>query len=173
MVSAIQRAWPGVKPSTTYELNGPILDEKVEEITKWIEEYKQSWPRTCITLMSDSWLNKVNKNEFLNFLAYSPKGTAFLYSKDISGTKKDANFYVRLYDQILEKVGDKHVVQFITDNVRACVSASTKLMEKMKHLVWTSCAAHSIDLILEEIGEIKIVKETLEEARCLKEIVYL
>ncbi|ERM95975.1 hypothetical protein AMTR_s03913p00003570, partial [Amborella trichopoda] len=32
IVSAIQRAGLGVKPPTTYELNGPILDEKVEEV---------------------------------------------------------------------------------------------------------------------------------------------
>ncbi|ERN08091.1 hypothetical protein AMTR_s03250p00004260 [Amborella trichopoda] len=114
IISAIQRAGLGVKPLTAYELSGPILDEKVEEVTKWIEEYKQSWPMTGITLMSDGWLNKVGKKEFLNFLAYFPKGTAFLSSKDVSGTKKDANFYVRLYDQIVEEVGDKHVVQFIT-----------------------------------------------------------
>ncbi|ERM95737.1 hypothetical protein AMTR_s00023p00242300 [Amborella trichopoda] len=173
MVSAIKRAGPGVKPTTAYELSGPILDEEVEEVTKWIKEYKQSWPRTGITLMSDGWLNKVSKKEFLNFLTYSPKGTAFLSSKDVSETKKDANFYVRLYDQRVKEVGDKHVVQFITDNARSCVSTGSKLMDKRKHLVWTSCAAHNIGLMLEEIGEIKIVKETLDEARCIKEIVYL
>ncbi|ERN01128.1 hypothetical protein AMTR_s00002p00205930 [Amborella trichopoda] len=110
MVSVIQRVGPGVKPPTAYELSGPILDEEVEEVKKWIEEYKQSWPRTGITLMSDGWLNKVSKKEFLNFLAYSLKGTAFLSSKDVSGTKNDANFYGRLYDQIVEEVGHKHVV---------------------------------------------------------------
>ncbi|ERM96105.1 hypothetical protein AMTR_s04858p00003360, partial [Amborella trichopoda] len=165
MVSAIQRVGPKVKPQTAYELSGPILDEEVEEVEKWIEEYKQSWPKIGNTLMSDGWLNKVSKKEFLNFLAYSPKGTAFLSSKDISGMKKDANFYVRLYDQIVEEVEDKHLVQFITDNARAYVSAGSKLMDKRKHLVWTPCAAHNIDLMLEEIDEIKIVKETLEEAR--------
>ncbi|ERN01316.1 hypothetical protein AMTR_s00002p00255290 [Amborella trichopoda] len=167
MVNALQIVGPKVKPPTTYELSGSILDEEVEEVRKWIEEYKQSWPRTCITLMSDSWLNKVSKKEFVNFLAYSPKGTAFLSSKDVSRTKKNANFYIRLYDQIVEEVGDKHVVQFITDNARACVSASSKLMDKKKHQVWTPYAAHSIDLMLEEISEIKIVKDTLQEARLL------
>ncbi|ERN14971.1 hypothetical protein AMTR_s00032p00218800 [Amborella trichopoda] len=40
MVSAIQKAGPGVKPTMAYELSGSILDEEVEEVTKWIEEYK-------------------------------------------------------------------------------------------------------------------------------------
>ncbi|ERN10913.1 hypothetical protein AMTR_s00164p00043960 [Amborella trichopoda] len=34
MVNAIQRAGPEVKPSTAYELSGPILDEDVEEVRK-------------------------------------------------------------------------------------------------------------------------------------------
>ncbi|ERN09090.1 hypothetical protein AMTR_s00014p00055820 [Amborella trichopoda] len=34
MVNTIQRARPGVKPPTTYELSGPILDEEVEEVRK-------------------------------------------------------------------------------------------------------------------------------------------
>ncbi|ERM93710.1 hypothetical protein AMTR_s00004p00235940 [Amborella trichopoda] len=73
MVSAIQRVELGVKPPTAYELSGPIPDEEVEEVIKWIEEYKQSWPRTGSTLMSNGWSKKVSKKEFLNFLAYSPK----------------------------------------------------------------------------------------------------
>ncbi|ERN08894.1 hypothetical protein AMTR_s00015p00219560 [Amborella trichopoda] len=40
MVIAIQRAGPEIKPPTEYELSGPILDEEVEEVRKWIEEYK-------------------------------------------------------------------------------------------------------------------------------------
>ncbi|ERN06086.1 hypothetical protein AMTR_s05529p00004610 [Amborella trichopoda] len=127
-----------------------------------------NWPRTGITLMSDGWLNKVSKKEIVNLFAYSPKGTTFLSSKDVSWTKKDANFYGRLYDQIVEEVGDKHVVQFITDNARACVSAGSK----RKHLIWTACAVHSIDLMLEEIGEIKIMKETLQEVRLVSRFIY-
>ncbi|ERM95648.1 hypothetical protein AMTR_s00023p00182390 [Amborella trichopoda] len=92
IVNAILRAEPGIKPPTVYELSGPILDEEVEEVKRWIEEYKQSWPITGITLISDDWLNKVSNKEFFHFLAYSPKGTAFLYSKNVSGIKNDANF---------------------------------------------------------------------------------
>ncbi|ERN16300.1 hypothetical protein AMTR_s00063p00206790 [Amborella trichopoda] len=64
MVNVIQRAGLRVKPPTAYKLSGPILDEEVEEVRKWNEEYKQSWPRTGITLLSDGWLNKVSKNKF-------------------------------------------------------------------------------------------------------------
>ncbi|ERN10038.1 hypothetical protein AMTR_s00013p00247680 [Amborella trichopoda] len=71
-------------------------------------------------------------------------GTVFLSSKDVSGKKNDANFFVRLYDQLVEEVGDKHAVQFIKDNTTACVSVGSKLMDKKKHLIWTPvcCTQH-------------------------------
>ncbi|ERN10495.1 hypothetical protein AMTR_s00161p00071160 [Amborella trichopoda] len=46
-----------------------------------------------------------------------------------------------------------------------------KLMNKIKHLVWTPRATHNIDLMLEEIGEIKIVKETLQEVRLVSRFI--
>ncbi|ERN08301.1 hypothetical protein AMTR_s00156p00047380 [Amborella trichopoda] len=49
-------------------------------------------------------------------------------------------------NKIVKEVGDKHVIQFIKDNTCACVSTGSKLMDKRKHLVWTPCAAHNIDM---------------------------
>ncbi|ERN06182.1 hypothetical protein AMTR_s00016p00137020 [Amborella trichopoda] len=40
MVNEIQRAGPGVKCPTAYKFSGPILNEEVDEVRKWIEEYK-------------------------------------------------------------------------------------------------------------------------------------
>ncbi|ERM93864.1 hypothetical protein AMTR_s03848p00000490, partial [Amborella trichopoda] len=45
-------------------------------------------------------------------------------------------------------------------------------MDKRKHLVRIPCAAHNIDIMLEEFSEIKIVKETLEEARLVSRFTY-
>ena len=39
------------------------------------------------------------------------------------------------------------------------------LMEKRKHLFWSPCAAHCIDLILEDIASMKQIKETLDQAK--------
>ena len=36
---------------------------------------------------------------------------------------------------------------------------------KRKHLFWSPCAAHCIDLILEDIASMKQIKETLDQAK--------
>ncbi|ERN19385.1 hypothetical protein AMTR_s00069p00142110 [Amborella trichopoda] len=98
IISAIQRVGLKVKPPMAYELSGPILDEEVEEVKKWIEEYKQSWPRSGITLMSDGWLNKVSKKEFLNFLTYSQKVQLFCLAKTYQGRRR---MQTSTYDYII------------------------------------------------------------------------
>ena len=45
-------------------------------------------------------------------------------------------------------------------------------MEKRNHLFWTPCAAHCIDLMLEDIDKIKTVKATLDKAKKITSFIY-
>ena len=55
-----------------------------------------------------------------------------------------------MLDAVVERVGEKNVVQIVTDNAVNYKAAGQKLMEKRKNLYWTPCAAHCIDLMLED-----------------------
>ena len=41
------------------------------------------------------------------------------------------------------------------------------LIEKKKNLFWSPCAFHCIDLMLENIGSMKQIKETLDQAKMI------
>ena len=56
------------------------------------------------------------------------------------------------------------LVQVVTDNEASFKTAGHMLMEKRKYLFWSPCAAHCIDLMFEDIGYVKSVKETLDDA---------
>ncbi|MCO5547614.1 hypothetical protein L7F22_001065 [Adiantum nelumboides] len=64
----------------------------------------------------------------------------------------------------LAQVGKEHVVQVITDNASNCASMGRKLEAEFPSIVWTPCASHCIDLLLEDIGELPWVKDTLSQA---------
>ncbi|PNX74391.1 HAT family dimerization domain containing protein, partial [Trifolium pratense] len=93
----------------------------MEETTKVIEEHKLVWKKTGCTIMSDGRTDK--RRTILNFLVNSPK---------------------------VEQVGEENVVQIVTDNAANYKAAGAMLMEKRKKLYWTPCAAHCIDLMLED-----------------------
>ena len=63
-------------------------------------------------------------------------------------------------------------MQVITDNEVSFKAAGHMLMEKRKHLFWSPCAAHYIDLILEDIGSVKSVKEILDDAKMITSFIY-
>ena len=91
----------------------------------------------------------------LNFLIAFPKGTMFLKSVDASDQVKDAQLLFHLLDEVVVEVGIQNVVQVITNNASNYVAAGRMLEEKHPTIWWTPCAAHCLDLMLEDIGKIE------------------
>ena len=70
-------------------------------------------------------------------------------------------------DKVVEEVGEENVVQVVTDDKASFKATGMLLMEKWKHLLWSSCATHCIDLMLKDIGSIKQIKKTLDQAKMI------
>ena len=65
------------------------------------------------------------------------------------------------------------MVQIVTDNAANYKAAGQKLMQKRKHLYWTPCAAHCIDLMLEDFEKkITLHKETISTGRRITTYIY-
>ena len=63
-------------------------------------------------------------------------------------------------------------MQVITNNASNYVNAGMRLMEKRSRLWWTPCAAHCIDLMLEDIGKLNVHATTLSRARQVVKFIY-
>ena len=72
-----------------------------------------------------------------------------------------------LMDKVVDAVGEENVGQVVTDNEASFKAASHLLIEKRKHLFWSPCAAHCIDLMLEYISSMKSVKDILDDAKLI------
>ncbi|RVW49372.1 hypothetical protein CK203_092696 [Vitis vinifera] len=75
-------------------------------------------------------------------------------------------------EKVVEEIGEENVVQVITDNASNYVNAGMRLMEKRSRLWWTPCAAHCIDLMLEDIGKLNVHATTLSRARQVVKFIY-
>ncbi|KAH1122171.1 hypothetical protein J1N35_005331 [Gossypium stocksii] len=85
----------------------------------------------------------------------------------------DEIFAIRQATQeIVEEIRENYIVQIVTDNEAAMKAAGKKLMLKRKHLYWTSCAAHCLDLCLEDIGKRLSVAKVLDEAKKVTCFIY-
>jgi len=72
----------------------------------------------------------------------------------------------------VEEIGEENVVQVITDNGSNYVSAGRLLEAKRPNLYWTPCAVHCIDLMLEDIGNIPLIKKTIQKGVNLVGFIY-
>jgi hypothetical protein len=111
--------------------------------------------------MSDGWTDRRGRH-LINFLVNSPEGTFFLESVDASSKVHDAPMLADLLQQRIDLIGRDKVVQLVTDNGANYKAACKLLMERIPTLFWTPCAAHCLDLMLEDIGKMKqFSKESL------------
>ncbi|XP_077252467.1 uncharacterized protein LOC143891845 [Tasmannia lanceolata] len=171
MVESITHFGHGLKVPSYHEMRNTFLKREVENIESLMDEYKKEWKKMGCTLMSDGWTDGVNRS-ITNFLVNSPKGTVFLRSVDTSDISENADNLFTLLDSVVEEVGEENVVQVITDSAAAYVRAGELLMEKRKILFWSPCAAHCIDLMLEDIGKLPTHAETITKARMITVYIY-
>ncbi|KAG8493304.1 hypothetical protein CXB51_010855 [Gossypium anomalum] len=163
----------GVKLPTPYEISDVYLKSEYQRVRDWVNGLKTHWKELGATLMCDGWTNSLNQMHIINFLVYCSKGTIFWKSVDaLSFRSRDAEFYYSLLDSVVEEIGENYIVQIVTDNETAMKAAGKKLTLKRKHLYWTSCIAHCLDLYLEDIGKKPSVAKVLDEAKKVTCFIY-
>ncbi|XLS52131.1 hypothetical protein HN51_012808, partial [Arachis hypogaea] len=172
MFEKVARHGLGFKPPSYDELRGKLLKKKVESTKLTLEEHKAEWKKTGCTIMTDGWTDK-RRRTILNFLVNSPKGTVFLKSINASDICKTAEKIFKMIDEVVEEVGEENVVQVVTNNAANYKKAGQMLMEKRKNLYWTPCAAHCIDLMLEDFEKkLDLHKDTIAKGRKLTTYIY-
>ncbi|XP_058091145.1 uncharacterized protein LOC131237418 [Magnolia sinica] len=170
MISEVQRGGEGVQPPTPAQIMGKYLDDEHAEMKTYVDSYRQSWEMYGCTVMCDGWTGPT-KMLIINFMVYSRGRAVFLKSIDASSKIKDFNYIYKLMHNVMQDVGRRNIVQFVTDNGSAFVKAGKDIQSKY-HMYWTPCAAHCIDLMLEAIGDRPSVKTVITDARLITNFVY-
>ncbi|XP_021754926.1 uncharacterized protein LOC110720229 [Chenopodium quinoa] len=138
----------------------------------YINSFEPAWNERGVTIMCDGWSGPTNMH-IINFLVYSIRGTVFHKSIDATDVYcRDTNYYYSLMEKVVQEIGEEKVVQIVTDNEASVKAAGKKLMDRFPHLNWTACAAHCLDLLLEDIGKKSSIKSVIERARKVSQFIY-
>ncbi|XP_027340931.1 uncharacterized protein LOC113854230 [Abrus precatorius] len=161
----------GFKPPSCHEVSVKYLKQKLEITKQVVEKHRAVWKKSGCTIIADEWTDK--KKVILNFFVNSPMGTVFLKSIDASIITKTTDQFFKMIDDVVEEVGEKHVVQVITHSSANYKAVGELLMEKRKNLYWTPCAAHCIDLILEDFEKkLPLHQETIGTGKKVTTYIY-
>ncbi|CAL5419353.1 unnamed protein product [Camellia sinensis] len=172
MLDVAAEVGPGVKGPSAYEVSEVYLGMEHDEMTEWIGSFKGIWAERGVSIMCDSW-SSLTRQHIINFLVYCNRGTIFHKSIDASNiVSRTAEYYFGLLDKVVDEIGEQYVVQVVTDNEPALKAAGKMLMRKRKHLYWTACSAHCIDLMLKDIANKKSVAKVIEDGKTITNFIY-
>ena len=136
-----------------------------------MNSYCVIWAKVGCTIMGDSWTDNKQRT-LINFLIYCSEGILFVKSIDDSDIVKDATNLFKLFDEVIEWVGPLNVVHIVTDNAANYVAAGRLISQKHKHINWSPCVTHCLNLIFKDISKMDHVAELVRRASNVTIFVY-
>ncbi|XP_010551738.1 PREDICTED: uncharacterized protein LOC104822280 [Tarenaya hassleriana] len=171
MIDAFVSGGFGVSIPTHNDLRGWILKNCVEETKKEIDESRLLWKRTGCSILVEQ-LDSGEGLKILNFFVYCPEKVVFLKSVDASEIISSVDKLYELFKEVVEEIGETHVVQVITKCEDHYIAAGKLLMDAYPSLYWVPCAAHCMDMVLEDFGKVEWISERIEQARAVTRFIY-
>ena len=163
-LTSVVKCGVGYKPPSRFDIAGTLLGNEVSSVECKLSEFKTQMSVTGATLVSDGWSNVQNR-PIINCLLVTGDGAMFVDAVDTSGQTKDGSFITEQLACNINAVGADNIVQMITDSASNCVSAKNILGERLKGIVFSPCAAHCIDLLLEDIGKLPQTSTVINRGR--------
>ncbi|KAF5800582.1 putative HAT dimerization domain, ribonuclease H-like superfamily [Helianthus annuus] len=151
MVSAIKKAPDGYKPPSSEKARTTLLDACVRDVEKELAPVKDTWYTQGVSIVSDGWTN-VKHNPLINVLAVNSRGAMFMHAGDFLGIEKKAGVIAKYLIDAIETVGSSNVLQVVTDNAANCKKAGEEIEKVYKHIFWSPCCVHTLNLIFKDLG---------------------
>ncbi|KAH0638781.1 hypothetical protein KY285_035367 [Solanum tuberosum] len=172
MVRATLSPGQTIKFPSCQELKGWILEDAVKEMRQYVTEIRNSWASTGCSILLDGWIDSDGRN-LINTLVYSPRGTIYLRSSDISSFSENVDALLLFYEEVLEEVGVETVVQIVAYSTSDwMIEAGQKLMDRCKTVFWSIDASYCMELMLQEVTKIGWIKEALKKTKMLVQFIY-
>ena len=155
------------KPPSYNAIRITLLVAKKKNLDKQVKEkLGNSIDKYGITLCCDGWDN-VQNPPLLNMVQCGTKGDIFLDTIDATGNHKDQTYVATQILSFVQKVGADNVIQICTDNAPVMSLVACDVMRINCHMYVQGCAAHCLDLLLEDWAQQDWMKKMIKIAQLI------
>ncbi|XP_052622385.1 uncharacterized protein LOC128127744 [Lactuca sativa] len=152
MIQAIKKAPEGYKPPSYEKVRTSLLDQCVRDVGKELDPVKDTWLTQGVSVISDGWSN-IKNEPLINVIAQNSRGATFMYAEAFSGIEKTGVEIAKFLRQAIEEIGPSSVIQVVTDNAANCKAAGREVEKVYKHIFWSPCCVHSLNLIFKDMAK--------------------
>lgn len=171
MCEAIGQFGPGLQPPPLRDLRESLLGEEYARTKSLLGEREAEKVKNGCSVMTDAWLDR-KRRSIMNLCTKCADGSSFVSSKEMSDVSHTSEVIFELVDKAIEDIGLDDVVQVVTDNASNNMGAKKLLLEKRPNIFWSSCATHTINLMLQGIGNMPRFKKVIDQAKAFTIFVY-
>jgi hypothetical protein len=171
MVEAIGQFGAGLEPLTQYDLRERLLEEEYARTKSLMQEREAEKLKNGCSIMIDAWSDR-KRRSIMNLCTNCADGTSFISSKEMLDVSHTSEVIFELVDKAIEDISLDNVVQVVTDNASNNMGAKKLLLEKRPQIFWTSCATHTINLMLQGIGNMARFKKVIDQVKAFTIFVY-
>ncbi|KAG2608366.1 uncharacterized protein LOC120668720 [Panicum virgatum] len=150
-----------------------ILQVQLSEVQQHERALRQQWEKSGCSVILDRWKSRCGKR-FVSVFVHCREGMMFLRSIDISAIFDDVDELAAMVCHVIEDIGVRSIVQIIINDVSPHMQAAEHAVLKKyeQSFIFTVCADHCINLLLENIGALDNVKDVLMKARDITRFLY-
>ena len=127
-----------------------LLQKEKSNIENLLDPIKKTWNEKGVSICNDGW-SDAQRRPLINIMAVSESEPMFFKAIKCEGKTKDKHFIADLFINTIQDIGPQKVVQVIIDNVAACKAAKHIMEAKFRHIFWTPCVVHTLNLALKNI----------------------
>jgi hypothetical protein len=154
---------PGLTVQSRTVVSGRLLDDAFELEMKNLVELLGDIPYVAVAVDGCKAVDHQKKN---NFVLVAPNMKPKLWTTVVTGSEAQSAEYITelilaVVDEVDAAVGRQGFVSgVITDNAKA-MQASWEILEEERGLICAGCGAHTLNLLLQDICKLDLVKETM------------
>jgi hypothetical protein len=163
-IKAIQAAPPGYHGPGSDKLSTDLLDTCKSRCKDALQPCFEQHAHTGATVCSDGCGN-IAREHLINIMVTSPKGAVFHSAVECTGEIKSGEYIAKLLTDAIRDIGEQNVIQVIMDSAANCVKARRLVHQQFPHITPAPCAAHCIDLALEDICKLARVVSSMTSSR--------
>lgn len=167
MVTGINRAPAGYKAPSYDKARTVLLDECVRDVEKGLTSVKDTWYTQGCSIVSDGWSN-VKHEPLINVIAANSRGAVFMKATNFSGVEKTGPAIAEYLLEAIDSIGPNNVLQVVTDNAANCKAAGKEVEKVHKHIFWSPCCVHSLNLIFKDLAtEVFFLMDTYRKGKII------
>ncbi|CAN6339707.1 unnamed protein product [Urochloa humidicola] len=167
MIAAINKAPKGYKSPSSEKARTSLLDACKRNVEQELAPVRKTWLTYGLSIVSDGWTNQKNK-PLINVIASNSRGSMFLYAEDFSGIEKTGEAIAQYLLKAIDELGESNVLQVVTDNASNCKAAGREIEKVHKHIFWTPCVVHTLNLIFKDLAKsLPWIEETYSTGKAL------